>query len=221
MDKNTLFVVTDNRMAPFLTKGTIVKPLKRIKGGRYVQDLQIVPNRGNGEWYAPDECLQELEHKYNIGNKVYSKTYKQIGTVACIRISLFNGFKVGYVVYYEEKSPDAHDGACKYFKGGKNFHYHFENENNLQPVFAAKPKVKDLIVKVTLDLESSKKLRQIIKDAQTEQVSTNSITIYRDGNKVVALDGEKRAIAKCNPTDTFDYYTSASIALLRLFTGAK
>lgn len=43
------------------------------------------------------------------------------------------------------------------------------------------------------------------------------ITIIRDGNKVTAKIGEKEAVARCNPEDTFDLKVGATLALERLF----
>ena len=51
-----------------------------------------------------------------------------------------------------------------------------------------------------------------------EKVGSETIVIYRNDNKVVALDkstGEK-AEAKCNPSDEFDFRTGAKLAFNRL-----
>lgn len=51
-----------------------------------------------------------------------------------------------------------------------------------------------------------------------EKVGSETIVIYRNDNKVIALDkstGEK-AEAKCNPADEFDYRTGAKLAFNRL-----
>lgn len=51
-----------------------------------------------------------------------------------------------------------------------------------------------------------------------EKVGSETIVIYRNDNKVVALDkstGEK-AEAKCNPADEFDFRTGAKLAFNRL-----
>jgi hypothetical protein len=51
-----------------------------------------------------------------------------------------------------------------------------------------------------------------------EKVGSETIVIYRNDNKVVALDkttGEK-AEAKCNPVDEFDFRTGAKLAFIRL-----
>lgn len=51
-----------------------------------------------------------------------------------------------------------------------------------------------------------------------EKVGSETIVIYRNDNKVVALDkstGEK-AEAKCNPADEFDFHTGAKLAFNRL-----
>ena len=44
------------------------------------------------------------------------------------------------------------------------------------------------------------------------------IVIYRNGNETVALDKTtgKKAVAKCSPEDTYDFYTGAQIAFERL-----
>lgn len=45
-----------------------------------------------------------------------------------------------------------------------------------------------------------------------------TIVIYSDGNKVTALDKStgKKAFARCNPADEFDFYTGAKLAFSRL-----
>lgn len=53
---------------------------------------------------------------------------------------------------------------------------------------------------------------------KVEKVESETIVIYRNDNKVVALDkstGEK-AEAKCNPADEFDFRTGAKLAFNRL-----
>lgn len=52
---------------------------------------------------------------------------------------------------------------------------------------------------------------------------TKPILIYRDGMKVVAEDKNtgKTGVAKCNPSDTFDFYTGAKLALERLAGNEK
>lgn len=47
------------------------------------------------------------------------------------------------------------------------------------------------------------------------------IVIKRDGNKVIAYSGKKQGIAKCSPSDEFDMYTGAKLALDRLFEDKK
>ena len=52
------------------------------------------------------------------------------------------------------------------------------------------------------------------------KVESDTIVIYRKGNKVIALDkstGEK-AEAKCNPADEFDFRTGAKLAFNRLMS---
>lgn len=55
-------------------------------------------------------------------------------------------------------------------------------------------------------------------EEQLEMIKDETIVIYRNDNKVVALDkstGEK-AEAKCNPADEFDFRTGAKLAFNRL-----
>ena len=51
-----------------------------------------------------------------------------------------------------------------------------------------------------------------------EKVGSETIVIYRNDNKVVALDKTtgKKAEAKCNPADEFDFRTGAKLAFRRL-----
>lgn len=51
-----------------------------------------------------------------------------------------------------------------------------------------------------------------------EKVGSETIVIYRNDNKVVALDKTtgKKAEAKCNPVDEFDFRTGAKLAFNRL-----
>nr|DAZ66875.1 MAG TPA: hypothetical protein [Caudoviricetes sp.] len=51
-----------------------------------------------------------------------------------------------------------------------------------------------------------------------EKVGSETIVIYRNDNKVVALDKStgKKAEAKCNPVDEFDFRTGAKLAFSRL-----
>ena len=53
---------------------------------------------------------------------------------------------------------------------------------------------------------------------ELEFAKPQTIVIYRDGNKVIALDKStgERAEARCNPCDTFDFYEGVSIAFARL-----
>ena len=52
-----------------------------------------------------------------------------------------------------------------------------------------------------------------------ELVKEETIVVYRKDQKVIALDKStgKKAIARCNPADTFDFETGAKLALNRLF----
>jgi hypothetical protein len=49
-----------------------------------------------------------------------------------------------------------------------------------------------------------------------EPVESEQITINRYGNKVVAKMGKETGVARCNETDTFDFYTGVKIAVDRL-----
>lgn len=52
-----------------------------------------------------------------------------------------------------------------------------------------------------------------------ELVKEETIVVYRKDNKVIALDKStgKKAVARCNPVDAFDFTTGAMLALNRLF----
>lgn len=52
-----------------------------------------------------------------------------------------------------------------------------------------------------------------------ELVKEETIIVYRKDQKVIALDKStgKKAVARCNPADTFDFTTGAKLALNRLF----
>lgn len=56
-----------------------------------------------------------------------------------------------------------------------------------------------------------------------EKIKNDTIVIYREDNKVIALDKTtgKKAIACCNPTDTFDFRTGAKLAFSRLIGEEK
>ena len=51
-----------------------------------------------------------------------------------------------------------------------------------------------------------------------EKIGNETIVIYRDDNKVTALDKStgKKAIARCNPADEFDFHIGAKLAFNRL-----
>lgn len=51
-----------------------------------------------------------------------------------------------------------------------------------------------------------------------EKIGNETIAIYRDDNEVTALDKStgKKAIARCNPTDEFDFHIGAKLAFSRL-----
>lgn len=54
--------------------------------------------------------------------------------------------------------------------------------------------------------------------SRASKKNNETIVIYRDDNKVTALDKStgKKAIARCNPADEFDFYTGAKLAFSRL-----
>lgn len=51
-----------------------------------------------------------------------------------------------------------------------------------------------------------------------KKIGNETIVIYRDDNEVTALDKStgKKAIARCNPTDEFDFHIGAKLAFSRL-----
>lgn len=59
---------------------------------------------------------------------------------------------------------------------------------------------------------------QFIYDGAMLEPAYETIVIYRDGRKVVALDKytKKKAIARCHPDDEFDFSVGAKIAMSRL-----
>lgn len=58
----------------------------------------------------------------------------------------------------------------------------------------------------------------ICEEKDLKLISNETIVIYRNDNEVTALDKltGKKAVAKCNPHDEFDFYTGAKLALDRL-----
>ena len=58
----------------------------------------------------------------------------------------------------------------------------------------------------------------IYDERSLELVNRETIVIYRKDNKVIALDKStgKKATARCNPADTFDFMTGAKLAFDRL-----
>lgn len=58
----------------------------------------------------------------------------------------------------------------------------------------------------------SKKMLELVKE------KPETIVIYRKGNETIALDKRtgKKAVAKCNPVDTFNFDTGAKLAFERL-----
>lgn len=55
------------------------------------------------------------------------------------------------------------------------------------------------------------------------KAESETIVIYRKGNDVIALDkaNNKKAVARCNPEDTFNFETGARLAFERLFEAKK
>lgn len=55
-------------------------------------------------------------------------------------------------------------------------------------------------------------------DPVTNRSEVSKVTIYRDGNKVIAVNPrtKEQAEARCSPEDTFDFTTGAKLALDRL-----
>lgn len=55
------------------------------------------------------------------------------------------------------------------------------------------------------------------------EIEKETIVIYHKGNDVIALDktNNKKAVARCNPEDTFDFETGARLAFERLFEKPK
>lgn len=51
-----------------------------------------------------------------------------------------------------------------------------------------------------------------------EKIGNETIVIYRDDNEVTALDKStgKKAFARCNPADEFDFHIGAKLAFSRL-----
>lgn len=115
-------------------------------------------------------------------------------------------FKIGDVIKMNEKANDAY-------------------------IFTTTSKVKEAVVKGYFHGEVSIKITKgcadligdsyIVNDECIDLVrksKSETIVIYRNDNKVVALDkttGEK-AEAKCNPADEFDFRTGAKLAFNRL-----
>lgn len=56
-----------------------------------------------------------------------------------------------------------------------------------------------------------------------ELINRKPIVIYQNGNEVIALDKEtnKKAVAKCSPSDNFDFNVGAKIAFERLMEPEK
>lgn len=60
--------------------------------------------------------------------------------------------------------------------------------------------------------------KDVIKAAEFLGKGKECIVIYRNGSETVALDKTtgKKAVAKCSPEDTYDFYTGAQLAFERL-----
>lgn len=79
----------------------------------------------------------------------------------------------------------------------------------------------DSDIKVKVLKHKIKKIKGIetpVNSRFFEKVGNETIVIYSDGNKVTALDKStgKKAFARCNPADEFDFRTGAKLAFSRL-----
>jgi len=75
------------------------------------------------------------------------------------------------------------------------------------------------IMRICAYCERDYYLNQGYKIIEFEELcKNNTIVIYQKGNEVIALDKRtgKKAVAKCNPRDTFDFDTGAKLAFERL-----
>lgn len=68
-----------------------------------------------------------------------------------------------------------------------------------------------------------KEFNFIYDERGLELVNPETIVIYRKDNKVIALNKStgKKATARCNPADTFDFMTGAKLAFDRLTSGEE
>ena len=80
-------------------------------------------------------------------------------------------------------------------------------------------------MKVRVLKHKSKELEGLLSPVESrffEKIGRETIVIYRNENKVIALDKStgKKAEARCNPADDFDFHVGAKIAFERL-TGTE
>lgn len=80
-------------------------------------------------------------------------------------------------------------------------------------------------MKVRVLKHRSKELEGLLSPVESrffEKIGNETIVIYREENKVIALDKStgKKAEARCNPADDFDFHVGARIAFERL-TGTE
>ena len=76
-------------------------------------------------------------------------------------------------------------------------------------------------MKVKVLKHKIKAFKDIVLPAESrffEKIGNETIVIYRDDNEVTALDKStgKKAIARCNPADEFDFHIGAKLAFNRL-----
>ena len=77
----------------------------------------------------------------------------------------------------------------------------------------------DMMIKVLKHKdEKNEGLEFPVQSRFYEKVGEETIVVYRKGNKVIALDKStgKKAEARCNPADKFDFHTGAKLAFDRL-----
>lgn len=78
--------------------------------------------------------------------------------------------------------------------------------------------VNDTTMEVEILKENDHRIKYGVLQDCFEKVQ-EKIIIYRDGDKVFALDvdSKRKAVAKCSPDDEFDFKTGAKLAFSRLF----
>lgn len=94
--------------------------------------------------------------------------------------------KIGYIT-----NEESHNGLCTYEKG------------------------------INIKREDNGQVWRVNTDAKLELIrkkTDDTIVIYRNNNKVIALDKTtgKKAEARCNPADEFDFHAGAKLAFQRL-----